>query len=420
MKAWSKVLTIVLTVAAVLSLMAAGAQAENGDYSAADIAVINNIIENNGLAWSRWESGDEPPADWSGVDWDDSTPKRITKLDFWQENLTGFLDVSGLSALEELWCDENHITGLDVSGLSALEVLWCPENQLATLVLGDLSALLELWCYDNQLASLDVSGLIDLRVLNCSGNQLTNLDISRLNLLQGLFCDDNQLTSLDVGSHTDLGIIHCRDNHLVRLKICAVTIYTEFYVQRNYLVKAAITGGQEISWDTGKFGFTPQHTLVPVTAITGLPGEASTETPLELTGAVQPAEATFKNITWSILDDPENTGAAIDGDTFTAASGGEVTVGATVENGRGHLGDYTEDFTITILESTLCGDVNGDDRVDVMDAITVLRYIVGLDALNEAQMKAADVNDDDRVDVADAIVILRYIVGLVDSLPHSS
>ncbi len=63
------------------------------------------------------------------------------------------------------------------------------------------------------------------------------------------------------------------------------------------------------------------------------------------------------------------------------------------------------------------GDVNEDGKVDVGDAILVLRSIVGLTSLEENQFYAADVNGDGNVDVSDAILILRYIVGLISEFP---
>ena len=63
------------------------------------------------------------------------------------------------------------------------------------------------------------------------------------------------------------------------------------------------------------------------------------------------------------------------------------------------------------------GDVNSSMKVDVADAILVLRHIVGLNTLDETCCLAADVNRDDDINVADAILILRYIVGLISALP---
>ncbi len=58
------------------------------------------------------------------------------------------------------------------------------------------------------------------------------------------------------------------------------------------------------------------------------------------------------------------------------------------------------------------GDVNGDNTVDVTDALMTLRYAMSLiDALPNAA--AADVNNDGTVDLTDALQILRAAMGII-------
>jgi hypothetical protein len=65
----------------------------------------------------------------------------------------------------------------------------------------------------------------------------------------------------------------------------------------------------------------------------------------------------------------------------------------------------------------ICGDVNGDDDVNVADAIMVLRSIVGLEQLSTDQEKRADAYHDGEINVVDAIAILRFNTQLIDELP---
>jgi hypothetical protein len=44
------------------------------------------------------------------------------------------LDVSGLTALTSLYCNNNSLTSLDVSGLTALTYLFCTNNSLTSLL----------------------------------------------------------------------------------------------------------------------------------------------------------------------------------------------------------------------------------------------------------------------------------------------
>ena len=58
--------------------------------------------------------------------------------------------------------------------------------------------------------------------------------------------------------------------------------------------------------------------------------------------------------------------------------------------------------------------MNGDDAVNVFDAITVLQIIVGLAEASTVQSGLADLNRDGDINVFDAITLLQVIVGLTD------
>lgn len=58
------------------------------------------------------------------------------------------------------------------------------------------------------------------------------------------------------------------------------------------------------------------------------------------------------------------------------------------------------------------GDVNGDDILDVTDALLTLRYAMGLLA-ELPNAAAADVNNDGTVDMNDALQILRAAMGII-------
>ena len=58
------------------------------------------------------------------------------------------------------------------------------------------------------------------------------------------------------------------------------------------------------------------------------------------------------------------------------------------------------------------GDVNRDGKINVQDAVLVLRFTVKLETLAADQLKAADLSGDEKVDVRDAIAILRKAVNI--------
>ena len=72
--------------------------------------------------------------------------------------------------------------------------------------------------------------------------------------------------------------------------------------------------------------------------------------------------------------------------------------------------------TLSTVQPTLRGDINGDGVVGSADASMALRYSVKLEYLNEYQLLVADVNNDGKVSASDASRILRYVVKLIDIL----
>lgn len=66
---------------------------------------------------------------------------------------------------------------------------------------------------------------------------------------------------------------------------------------------------------------------------------------------------------------------------------------------------------LSVPEYTL-GDVNGDGRITVADAIEIQKHIASLVTLEGEQLAAADTNADGRITVADAIEIQKHIAGI--------
>jgi hypothetical protein len=133
--------------------------------------------------------------------------------------ITSMTGLEDFTALTELWCYSNPLTGLDVSSNTALTELWCYDNQLTSLALSSNTALTELICNANQLTSLDLSANTALSYLNCYSNQLTGLDLSANTALITLYCNANQLPSLDLSANTALSYLICSSNQLTNLDV---------------------------------------------------------------------------------------------------------------------------------------------------------------------------------------------------------
>ncbi len=59
------------------------------------------------------------------------------------------------------------------------------------------------------------------------------------------------------------------------------------------------------------------------------------------------------------------------------------------------------------------GDADGSGTVNILDVITVNKAVMGKDSLSDSQLKAVDFNQNQKPDSEEALTILKYIVGLV-------
>ena len=73
-------------------------------------------------------------------------------------------------------------------------------------------------------------------------------------------------------------------------------------------------------------------------------------------------------------------------------------------------------FGISLIVAAECGDVNSDGTIDIVDALLIAQYYVGLNPAN-FDSTAADVNSDNSIDIVDALLIAQLYVGLIDELP---
>ena len=69
-------------------------------------------------------------------------------------------------------------------------------------------------------------------------------------------------------------------------------------------------------------------------------------------------------------------------------------------------------YRIESFAATTLGDTNGDGAMDIIDALFIVQYYVGLNPVNFIP-ENADTNCDGTVDIIDALLIVQYYVGLI-------
>lgn len=65
---------------------------------------------------------------------------------------------------------------------------------------------------------------------------------------------------------------------------------------------------------------------------------------------------------------------------------------------------------------TAKGDTTGDGEVDILDVISLNKAVMGKETLTEAQLQLIDFNQNGKPDADEALTLLKYIVGLISEL----
>ncbi len=134
-----------------------------------------------------------------------------------EDNAISFpLDVSALTALEELTCQNNRITGQLRFGSSRLREVNCSGNKITYLNLGNSQPkLTRLNLSGNSIGgTFDFSKYPALRELDCSGNSITDINLSGLTSLEKFYCQENKLDRLRLNGLVKLYDVACYENAL--------------------------------------------------------------------------------------------------------------------------------------------------------------------------------------------------------------
>ena len=102
--------------------------------------------------------------------------------------------------------------------------------------------------------------------------------------------------------------------------------------------------------------------------------------------------------------------------TLTGGSS-ETTTSATTTTGTSTTTTTTVTTTST-LENINYGDVNLDGKVDLVDAITINKYLAGQITLSEQATKNADVNADGSLGDGDSTILMQFVLMMIPNLPY--
>lgn len=72
-------------------------------------------------------------------------------------------------------------------------------------------------------------------------------------------------------------------------------------------------------------------------------------------------------------------------------------------------------FSLSHAFAATCGDVNDNDAVDILDALIIAQFYVGL-TTQDLDLSVADVNNDGAISIVDALQVAQFYVGLLTKL----
>ncbi|MGN0528409.1 MAG: hypothetical protein ACI4IE_04680 [Eubacterium sp.] len=164
-------------------------------YETSVLSAFANSDNNSILNWDL-----EDPSTWDGITWNNEG--HVSSIDLSYKWLTGSLDCSDFTALENVNVYANLLTEIDLTGDSSLTSLNCSYNDFSQngINLSDCTSLVELYCDGCGISTLNLSGLTELQTLSCAFNNLIALNIEDNTNLNHICCAYNYLDTHEGGS----------------------------------------------------------------------------------------------------------------------------------------------------------------------------------------------------------------------------
>lgn len=414
-------------------------------FSEEDVAKLRDFFEqrdedgvSNGAKLNPDYSPNDPST-WSAISYDDEEdPVRMgvtwmgygdtryaCELNVSGMDMVGTLDLSGLTRLRFLGCENGRLTAVDVSDCWELDSLYCSENEIGSIGLAGCVCLWRLNCCDNRLTELDISECFNLETLVCSGNRLKELDLSDMDLLTYLACFDNELESIDISGCYWLEHLLCQNNRLTGLDLsdCSLRVLD---CTNNRIASLDLSSSYELEElrccdnllkeiDLSSTGFFVDR----ITAIGGgSVGYYYSEGYLnnDIYVAAKP-EPGYRFVGWFSPDGRQIASPTV----FGGAE--QLTWSDPDEDGWSYvIGRIPDPISQTgervwiarfVEDTILPGDADGSGFIDTTDALIVLRCALSVDGDPEELTVYCDMDGNGFIDTADALIILRIALGIV-------
>jgi hypothetical protein len=213
-------------------------------------------------------------------------------------------------------------------------------------------------CKNNGITEIALTKDLRLFDFNCSNNELTSLDVSGLEKLEILACTSNNLTSLNIEGCESLYYVECYSNSITDeamtdivndLPTLGAPGVGRFVVTAegcgNVITAADVAAAKGKNWDVvdDKYHEFEGHIAVTGVSLDTEGVEINTGSTKTVKAVIEPADATNKNVTWTI-GNPEI--ATVNDGVVTGVAEGETTLTVTTVDGG-----FTASIPVKVVHS---------------------------------------------------------------------
>lgn len=156
------------------------------------------------------------------------------------------LDVTACSKLEYLWLKFNEIEALDLTHCPELTEVQIGGNKIGSLDMSKCTNIRLLEVASNALTEVNLEGCCFLESLDLSANKLTKVDLSDCYLLFSVSVSENQLTTLDFSDMRELVVASCSFNKLTELRTENCDNLRWLYADNNKLTRLDLRANSEL------------------------------------------------------------------------------------------------------------------------------------------------------------------------------
>ncbi len=100
--------------------------------------------------------------------------------------------------------------------------------------------------------------------------------------------------------------------------------------------------------------------------------------------------------------------------TWMPRKAGSYSAKISSTDSKGNYAESTINFAVTEYNGTIIGDADNNGKVNLTDALMVMKYNIGGLDESELWLRFSDVDDSGKVNLKDVIYIMKYIVSSVD------